>query len=71
MKMIVAKTYQVKFVNDYYDKDNALHEINFQAQDPEDIKAVIEALSSHYSGDPYRCYIDGVEALLHLDFGLV
>ena len=68
--MIVARTYQVKFVNDYYHEKNVMHEINFQAQDPKDIKAVIEALSSHYSGDPYRCYIDGIEAVLEKDWGL-
>lgn len=66
----VSKTYNVEFINNYEEFDEPL-KINFSANSPEDVKAVVSALSAFYSGDPYQCFIDGVEAVLELDYGLL
>ena len=66
----LSKTYNVEFVNNYEEFDEPL-KINFSANSPEDVKAVVSALSAFYSGDPYQCFIDGVEAVLESDWGLL
>lgn len=66
----IATKYHVKFVNNYEDFDEPL-EINFTATDSKDVKEIVSALSSHYSGDPCECFIDGHKALLENDWGLI
>lgn len=66
----LVTNYNVRFVNSFEDFDKPL-EINFSATSPEDVKAVVSALSAFYSGDPCKCYINGQEALLHKDWGLL
>ena len=66
----LSKIYNVEFVNNFEDYDEPL-KINFSANSPEDVKAVVSALSAFYSGDPYQCFIDGEEAVLESDWGLL
>ena len=68
--MKVATTYNVKFVNYYEDYDPPL-EISFMSTRPESVKWIVSSLSSHFSGDPYECFINGEKALLEKDWGLV
>ena len=66
----IATKYDVKFINHYEDFDPPL-EITFTAQCPDSVKHIVEALSSHYSGDPYECFINGEKTVLEKDWGLV
>lgn len=66
----ITTSYSVKFINSYEDYDEPL-EISFTADSPDDVKLIVGALSTHYSGDPYECFIDGEKAVLDLDWGLV
>ena len=69
MNDIVCK-YDVQFRN-YYEEYDPHLEINFSANAPKDVIGIIEALSSHYSGDPCECYINGEKVVLEKDWGLL
>lgn len=66
----VTTKYDVRFINHFEDYDELLV-INFTCTDPKDVDNIISALSSHYSGDPYECFINGDKAVLESDFGLL
>lgn len=66
----IADTYRVKFVNSFHEFSEPLA-VNFTASDPEDVKQIISALSVFYSGDRYKCFINGQEAVLDDDWGLL
>lgn len=67
---ITRKVYKVNFINNYEEYETPLV-IEFEAVDVTSIKTIIEALSSHYSGDPYDVLIDGERAVLDKDWGLL
>ena len=62
--------YAVQFIN-YHDEYPQPLEYNFVVFSPEDARGIIEALSSHFSGDPCECYINGDKAVLEKDWGLL
>lgn len=64
------KPYYVQFINYYEEFDTPL-EVNFKADDAGSIDTIISALSAFYSGDPCECYINGEQALLDKDWGLL
>lgn len=66
----VATEYNVLFVNHYEEFDEPL-ETRFTAYDPEHVKTIVSALSAFYSGDPYECFINGDNAVLEKDWGLM
>lgn len=66
----VTTVYNVEFINSYEDFDTPLS-VKFSANDPEDVKSVVSALSAFYSGDPCQCFINGEEAVLDKDWGLL
>lgn len=61
-----SKTYNVEFVNNFEGFSEPL-KINFSAQCPEDVKAVVKALYSFYSGDHCQYFINGQEAMIKED----
>lgn len=67
---LLSKKYRVQFINYFEDYDPPL-EISFDAYSPADVKNVISALSAYYSGDPCECYINGKQAVLDKDWGLL
>lgn len=64
----IAIDYHVKFTAEHEDGKNI---IAFIASDPNHINTIISALSIFYSGDEQHCYIDGQEAVLDGDWGLL
>jgi hypothetical protein len=61
---------KVEFINKYYSAKDPQRKITFTAK-PKDAETIISALSAFYSGDPYTCKIDGKNAPLLLDHGLL
>jgi len=66
----IAIRYEVKFINHYEGFEEPL-EIRFSADTFSDVDHIIQALSTHYSGDPYECFVNGDKAVLENDHGLL
>lgn len=65
----LTQEYRVKFVVTEEDRDNWTAE--FIAHDPESVKNIVAACSGFNSGDDCRCWINGEEAVLEGDWGLL
>lgn len=65
----IAKKYCVRLIN-YYEEFDEPQVTEFTSHDPEHVKTMISAYCAFYSGDPYKCWINGEETVLHLDWGL-
>ncbi len=61
--------YRVVFINSYEEFEEPL-EVRFTSNDQQSVETIIASLSTHFSGDPYECWINGEKAVLHLDWGL-
>lgn len=70
MSGYLSDIYHVRLVN-YLEEFDAPQETHFTASDPEHVKTLISAYCAFYSGDPYKCFINGEEAVLDRDFGLL
>lgn len=64
----ITTEYNVKFINYYYDEPL---EITFKSNSPDSVDLLISALSAFYSGDEYECFINGEQAVLENDWGLI
>lgn len=65
----VSKQYRVEYR--VYEDDEVIWQAKFTAHDPEDVKNLVSACSAFNSGDDCRCWINGEEAVLEADWGLL
>lgn len=65
----ITKEYFVEFK--VYEDLDIIWKASFTAYDPEDVKSLVSACSAFNSGDDCRCWINGDEAVLEADWGLL
>ena len=66
----LIQRYDCMFV--FQDEDDDLPQVTqFIAYDPGSVKKLMSALCSYHSGDDVRAYINGYEAVLNQDWGLM
>lgn len=65
----VSQKYSVDFK--VYKDGEVIWKASFTAHDPENIKNLVSACCAFNSGDDCRCWINGEEAVLEDDWGLM